>query len=244
MSSVDVWTRGIVSPARNVRSTTLPESTALSFVRTNAPPLPGLTCWNSTMRQTMPSTSTCMPFLNWFVEIVSAMWRERVAPDTCWRAHGWPGACNCTSSATRSRAPRARCKCTPGRLPEEPARWGARFTAPPPRGRESGGAASWQPRRRLGGAERAGGHDDVACRAGRQPREPGRRRRRRSRSSAGRSCGRPAGSVTVASVFAAAWLRPGVHDQDAVDVQAARRRRRSCGSRTGRRPGRRSSPST
>ena len=34
-----------------VRSTTLPDSTFLSLVRTNAPPLPGLTCWNSTTVQ-------------------------------------------------------------------------------------------------------------------------------------------------------------------------------------------------
>src|SRR3712207_6943304 len=34
-------------PALKVLSTTLPESTFFSVVRTNAPPLPGLTCWNS-----------------------------------------------------------------------------------------------------------------------------------------------------------------------------------------------------
>src|SRR4029077_6211319 len=60
------------SPARNVRSTTAPVSRFLTLVRTNAPPLPGFTCWNSTMRQTPPSISMCMPFLNWFVLIVSA----------------------------------------------------------------------------------------------------------------------------------------------------------------------------
>src|SRR5262249_23650600 len=32
-----------------------------------------LTCWNSTTRQTSPSISMCMPFLNWFVLTVSAM---------------------------------------------------------------------------------------------------------------------------------------------------------------------------
>ena len=37
-----------LTPALNVRSTTLPDSTAFSLVRTNAGPLPGLTCWNST----------------------------------------------------------------------------------------------------------------------------------------------------------------------------------------------------
>ena len=65
--------RGNFSPARNVRSTTEPLARLFSFVRTNAPPFPGFTCWNSTMRQTPPSTSMCMPFLNWFVETVSAM---------------------------------------------------------------------------------------------------------------------------------------------------------------------------
>src|SRR5919109_5144191 len=69
---VSVCTRGIFSPARNVRSTTAPLARFLSLVRTNAPPLPGLTCWNSTIRQTSRSTSMCIPLRNWFVETVSA----------------------------------------------------------------------------------------------------------------------------------------------------------------------------
>src|SRR3712207_1633601 len=73
-----VCTRGNFSPARNVRSTTAPVSTDFTFVRTNAPPLPGFTCWNSTMRQTPPSSSMCMPFLNWFVETCSATTRSLV----------------------------------------------------------------------------------------------------------------------------------------------------------------------
>src|SRR4051794_6311001 len=64
--------RSTDSPARNVLSTTLPVSSALSFVRTNAPPLPGLTCWKSTMRQTVPSIPMCIPLRNWLVLIVSA----------------------------------------------------------------------------------------------------------------------------------------------------------------------------
>src|SRR5438552_11500328 len=72
MLFVSVRMRGNFSPARNVLSTTAPDSSAFSFVRTKAPPLPGFTCWNSTMRQTPPSSSMCMPFLNWFVETVSA----------------------------------------------------------------------------------------------------------------------------------------------------------------------------
>src|SRR5581483_9628279 len=69
---VSVCTRENFSPARNVRSTTAPESRPFSFVRTNAPPLPGFTCWNSTMRQTEPSSSMCIPFRNWLVETTSA----------------------------------------------------------------------------------------------------------------------------------------------------------------------------
>src|SRR5690348_6991267 len=72
MSFVSVRTRENFSPARNVRSTTAPLSSAFSFVRTKAPPFPGFTCWNSTMRQTPPSSSMCIPFLNWFVLTVSA----------------------------------------------------------------------------------------------------------------------------------------------------------------------------
>src|SRR3970282_2257036 len=65
--------RANFSPARNVRSTTAPLSRLFSFVRTKAPPLPGFTCWNSTMRERAPSTSMCIPFGNWLVEIVSAI---------------------------------------------------------------------------------------------------------------------------------------------------------------------------
>ena len=57
------------SPARKVRSITLPSEARRSFVRTNAPPLPGLTCWNSRILKTVPSTSMWLPFLNWFVLI-------------------------------------------------------------------------------------------------------------------------------------------------------------------------------
>src|SRR3954447_21880749 len=58
------------SPARNVRSITAPSSARLSLVRTNAPPLPGFTCWNSTILKTVPSTSIWVPFLNWLVLII------------------------------------------------------------------------------------------------------------------------------------------------------------------------------
>ena len=34
--------------------------------------LAGLTCWNSTIRQTLPSISMCIPLRNWFVLTISA----------------------------------------------------------------------------------------------------------------------------------------------------------------------------
>src|SRR3954452_14939022 len=49
---------------------TLPSVVRLSLVRTNAGPLPGLTCWNSTILKIVPSTSMWVPFLNWFVLII------------------------------------------------------------------------------------------------------------------------------------------------------------------------------
>src|SRR3954453_14744262 len=71
-----VRTRANFSPARNVLSTTDPEVSDLSFVRTKAPPLPGFTCWNSTMRHVWFSSSMCMPLRNWFVESTSAIGGE------------------------------------------------------------------------------------------------------------------------------------------------------------------------
>src|SRR4029453_17732557 len=48
--------------------TTAPVFTFRSFDRTNAPPLPGFTCWNSTTWNSDPSRSRVMPFLRSFVE--------------------------------------------------------------------------------------------------------------------------------------------------------------------------------
>src|SRR3954468_15648750 len=50
---------------------TLPSLARRSLVRTNAPPLPGLTCWNSRILKTVPSTSMWLPFLNWLVLIAT-----------------------------------------------------------------------------------------------------------------------------------------------------------------------------
>src|SRR5690606_17299116 len=52
-----------LAPALNVLSLVRPVTTFLSLVRTNAPPLPGLTCWNSTTVQSCPSRFRTTPFL-------------------------------------------------------------------------------------------------------------------------------------------------------------------------------------
>src|SRR5665648_164283 len=62
MSRLSTFAVSTFTPALNVRSTTLPESTFLSLVRTKAPPLPGLTCWNSTTVQSWPSKFSTSPF--------------------------------------------------------------------------------------------------------------------------------------------------------------------------------------
>src|ERR687893_968661 len=52
-----------------VRSTTLPDSTCFSLVRTTVLPLPGLWCWNQTTDQSWPSRSSTMPFFRSFVDV-------------------------------------------------------------------------------------------------------------------------------------------------------------------------------
>ncbi len=59
-------------PALNVLSTVLPESTFFSLVRTNAGPLPGLTCWNSMTVQSWPSMLRTMPFFRSLVDAMRA----------------------------------------------------------------------------------------------------------------------------------------------------------------------------
>jgi hypothetical protein len=73
-------------------SITLPSVVRLSLVLTKAGPLPGFTCWNSTILKIVPSTSMCVPFLNWLVEIMllgeasdglsaTLPWEDRAAAD-------------------------------------------------------------------------------------------------------------------------------------------------------------------
>src|SRR3712207_5297478 len=54
-------------PALKVLSTTLPVSTFFSVVRTNAPPLPGLTCWKAVTDHSWPSRLSTRPFFRSFV---------------------------------------------------------------------------------------------------------------------------------------------------------------------------------
>src|SRR5207248_9658326 len=65
-------------PALNVLSTTLPESTFFSVVRTNAPPLPGFTCWNSTTDHSSPSRLSTRPFFRSFVVAITCPARRSV----------------------------------------------------------------------------------------------------------------------------------------------------------------------
>src|SRR4051794_36164871 len=62
-------TRSTFSPARKVFSTTAPVRTLRSLVRTNAGPLPGFTCWNSTTWTSLPSWSRTMPFFRSLVVV-------------------------------------------------------------------------------------------------------------------------------------------------------------------------------
>src|ERR1041385_7557742 len=50
-----------LTPALKVRSITAPVLTFRSFVRTNAPPFPGFTCWNSMTWKRLPSRSRVIP---------------------------------------------------------------------------------------------------------------------------------------------------------------------------------------
>src|SRR5829696_2301395 len=70
MGRDSVLTFSSFSPARKVFSTTAPLSIFLSRVLTNAPPLPGLTCWKYRIVKRLPSTLIAVPFLNWLVDIM------------------------------------------------------------------------------------------------------------------------------------------------------------------------------
>src|SRR5215467_12840032 len=62
MSRLSTLATSTLMPALKVLSTTLPDITFFSLVRTKAGPLPGLTCWNSTTFHSCPSMFRVMPF--------------------------------------------------------------------------------------------------------------------------------------------------------------------------------------
>src|SRR5271154_3574419 len=64
------------SSARYVRSITAPLRRFLSLVRTKAPPLPGLTCWNSTTLNSPSGRLRLMPFFRSLVENAMDVLRE------------------------------------------------------------------------------------------------------------------------------------------------------------------------
>src|SRR3954462_8474236 len=61
-----------LTSALNVLSTVLPELMLFSLVRTTAPPLPGLWCWNQMTCQSWPSRLSTMPFFRSFVVAMRA----------------------------------------------------------------------------------------------------------------------------------------------------------------------------
>src|ERR1700733_10363735 len=62
ISRLSTLATSTLMPALKVLSTTFPDITFLSLVRTKAGPLPGLTCWNSTTFHSCPSRFSVMPF--------------------------------------------------------------------------------------------------------------------------------------------------------------------------------------
>src|SRR3978361_1471552 len=77
-------------PALKVRSTTLPVITFLSVVRTKAPPLPGLTCWNSTTAHSWPSMLRTRPFFRSLV-VATGSQPSQFADAAVRRGHHDPG---------------------------------------------------------------------------------------------------------------------------------------------------------
>src|SRR3984957_725937 len=76
MSRLSMMAWSSFSSARYVRSITAPLRRFLSLVRTNAPPLPGLTCWNSTTLNKPSGRFRLMPFFRSLVETAMNILRE------------------------------------------------------------------------------------------------------------------------------------------------------------------------
>src|ERR1700760_1961704 len=93
MSRLSTLATSTLTPALNVRSTTLPVITFLSLERTKAPPLPGFTCWNSTTVHRLPSMFRVMPFLRSLLVATSAVsaYARRTRPSQGEKFFGGPG---------------------------------------------------------------------------------------------------------------------------------------------------------
>ena len=100
MSRLSTVAVSTLVPALKVRSTTLPERTFFSLVRTKAPPLPGLTCWNSTTVHSCPSMLSTRPFFRSFVVATDLPSLRRSPPGHACAPGVWSGiARNATPAA-------------------------------------------------------------------------------------------------------------------------------------------------
>src|SRR5579863_2218625 len=72
---------------------TAPLRMFFSFVRTNEPPLPGFTCWNSTTENSPSGKLRVIPFFRSFVDTATIWWqplfRTRVARRSSRSSHLW-----------------------------------------------------------------------------------------------------------------------------------------------------------
>src|SRR6266566_119810 len=106
-------------PALKVLSTTLPDSTFFRVVRTNAPPLPGLTCWNSTTDHSSPSRLRTKPFFRSFVVAITcpahgfikgpgkstgSLWPSWAGGPRRWSSRRRCCAVTCTATSRRARS--------------------------------------------------------------------------------------------------------------------------------------------
>src|SRR6202161_4142228 len=80
MSRLSTVARSSFSPARNVRSTVAPDLTFFKRVRTNAEPLPGLTCRNSITVHSWSSMMMETPFRKSLLLIICAPRLQQTEP--------------------------------------------------------------------------------------------------------------------------------------------------------------------
>src|ERR1700704_6484747 len=73
MSLRSTMARPTLTPALKVFSATAAVLRFRNFVRTNAPPFPGFTCWNSITWKSVPSSSRVIPFFSSFVDTLTGV---------------------------------------------------------------------------------------------------------------------------------------------------------------------------